>query len=97
MPIRIVARANASCPVVFCDHCQREIKTAKEGSYQYQFMSEGASDAFFTHWDCHDAFRKAHPEINNDIELTLFSLYLSNNLEIDPKEAQRSAERGAQL
>ena len=95
MPIRIVARKNLSCPVVFCDHCREEIRTAKDGNYEWQ--SGEASNVFFTHKGCSNAFRKAYPEIDFSDELTLFPLYLSNNLEIDPKAAQESAERGAQL
>ena len=95
MPIRIVARKNLSCPVVFCDQCREEIKTAKDGNYEWQ--SGKASDVFFTHKRCSDPFRKVHPEIDFSDELTLFPLYLSNNLEIDSKAAQDLAEREAQL
>ena len=82
---------------MFCDQCHEEIKTAKDGNYEWNLFDHGASDVFFTHKGCSNAFRKAHPEIDFYDELTLFPLYLSNNLEIDPKAAQESAERGAQL
>ena len=96
MPIRMIVRKNMSCPVVFCDHCQGEIKTAKDGNYEWQFGGP-ASDVFFTHKGCSNAFRKTHPAIDGSDELAVFPFFLSNNLEIDPKAAQKLATLGTQL
>jgi hypothetical protein len=96
VPIRIVQRDNQSCPVVFCDHCRKEITTGDGGNYEWNGDSDPA-EVFFTHNECSQAFDAAHPEITSFMKLTVLPLYLSNNLKIDPKQAQRSAELGAQM
>ena len=97
MPIRIAVRDNLNCPVVYCDQCQHEIKTAKEGNYEWEYSENGASEIFFTHKGCSNAFRNAHPEIAMSEELMMLPLYLNNCLEIDPEEALRSANMAQQL
>jgi hypothetical protein len=47
-----------SVPVILCDWCNKEIKTADDGNYQWDFTEEGTYSApiSFTHKDCNYAF-----------------------------------------
>jgi hypothetical protein len=94
MSIRIVLRDNLNCPVVFCDHCQQEIETAKNGNYEWQMGEKDGSSLFFTHKACSMPFRQGHPEVNGFGGLTAFPFYLRNNLEVDPEEETKAVKLG---
>jgi hypothetical protein len=101
MPIKIVVRDNLSAPVVFCDHCGKEIARAGDGNYEWQGNPENKNpeDVYFTHKKCSDPFRRTKLDgaTWSSMELSVFPLYLSNNLEIDPKKAQETGARMARF
>jgi len=82
MAIQMVERDNLSCPVVFCDYCNREITAAKDGNFEWKADFSSPAPMFFTHKLCSDAFRKTHQDIDSSLDLAELPGYLVANLGI---------------
>jgi len=82
-------------PVIFCDHCGKQITDAKDGNYEWLVDDSGPIDGkiFFTHKDCCYAFEEANGGRGYWYcdELLLFPLFVANNLDADMKEARKLA------
>ncbi len=88
MPLIMKVVGKVICPVVVCDHCGEDIKTAKEGNYQWTPESD---NLFFTHKTCCRAFEHRVPGVWAYEELSLLPLFLINNLQVDLERAKRTA------
>jgi hypothetical protein len=81
--------------MVFCDHCGKQIADAKSGNYEWQTDNQGqVKDGviYFTHKHCCLPFEDAHggrPSFMCN-ELSIFPLFLGNNLALDWKKAREN-------
>jgi len=95
MPLRIIERGRHSVPVVICDYCGEEIKTADDGNYQWKGATSAKSppaEVYFTHKKCCHAFDESHPAgVSDAKELDVLLVFLANNLKVDWEAAQRRA------
>lgn len=94
--IKIVRKDGLSCPVVYCDWCNKEIETAAEGNYHWS--QDKVSDILFSHKQCCDQLTRARAgKADLTSELDLLPLRLGLNLKVDPDKAMESAKMMAQL
>lgn len=98
MPILMMKEDNAAIVVVHCDHCFGRIETADDGNVEWARIEDGKpgelprrSGLFFTHKACASAFSKAHPEVNQSMELMLLPIRLGASLEVDFRAAVETA------
>jgi hypothetical protein len=102
MSIRIKLENGLDKPVVVCDHCGDEIKTAEDGNYQWRTDGKGRpadGRIFYTHKDCSHLFetRNGGPSRWNVMELECLSIYLARNLGVNRQEADWKADYGSGL
>jgi hypothetical protein len=91
MPLAIRYEEALCVPIVICDHCGEEIRSAADGNYQWLGRDDRPSRVYFTHKGCCHAFEKRHGGFWGAIDLQLLPVYLGNNLGIDWKESRRMA------
>jgi hypothetical protein len=93
MPLCVIDRRDRECPVIICDYCGEEIKTAADGNYQYRFqVGEERAAIFFTHKKCGHAFDETHPSGGGGaMELDFLLVCLENTLKFDRKRAEARA------
>ena len=91
MSIKIVVQGASHIPKVFCDHCNTEIITAEDGTYDWA-DEDLPTNVYFTHRRCSDLLRKQHPEINMNAELAVLMGRLSANLAVDETTAREVDE-----
>jgi hypothetical protein len=85
MAIRIVIRRNRARPLVFCDHCGRQIARARDGNYQWR--APGGA-VFFTHKECCHAFEEERGGFWGAFDLQAFPQFLANNLGVKREEVR---------
>ena len=99
--IKIVFTEGRFAPQAFCDHCGERIEKAAEGNYEWHptgdFEQGEVSEVYLIHKRCTQAFEQATGRRPYTGELTVFPVYLSNNLEIDWDEATEMVARSASL
>jgi hypothetical protein len=94
MGLRIVSRRGRDCPTVFCDHCGRRIRDARDGNYQWR---PGDGTPYFTHKGCCRAFEAARGGHWCAADLQCLPIYLGNGLKLKWRQARRAAALLASL
>jgi hypothetical protein len=89
MGLRIVSRRGRDCPTVFCDHCGRRIRDARDGNYQWRPW--GGGELFYTHKSCCHAFEQVRGGDGCAMELECLPVYLGNGLKVKWRAARRAA------
>jgi hypothetical protein len=87
-------------PQAFCDHCGERIEQARDGNYEWHPGNIEPGDeveVYLIHKRCTQAFQQATGKHPYTGELTVFPVYLGNNLEIDWDEANEMVRRSAAL
>lgn len=96
MPLTMTYEGNLCVPLVYCDHCQREIRNAADGNYQW-LWSDAPARIYFTHKACCKSFEKRQGGLWGAIPLEILPVFLIRNLGVEWKDAQRQADYLAQL
>lgn len=99
MGIKIEHNRYGSCPIIVCDHCQKQIVDAEEGSYLFDMplyaKGNHQVDVLFAHRRCFDHLEKRMEasgcDLVGDIPLEAFSVYLERNLKLNRKRAVTTA------
>jgi hypothetical protein len=81
-------------PVVFCDHCGREITEASDGNYQWRMPrtgGEGPAQIYFTHKGCCHAFEGDDSDWGA-MDLECLLVFLANNLRVNWEKAVTTAK-----
>ena len=93
MPLCVIHRRDRERPVIICDYCGEEIKTAADGNCQYRLQDgEERAAIFFTHKKCGPAFDRTHPSGDGGaMELDSFLVCLEDTLRFDRKKAEAGA------
>jgi hypothetical protein len=91
MPLAIRFEGNWCLPIVVCDHCEKEIRTASDGNYQW-LWDDKIARIYFTHKACCNAFEERHGGFWGAIELECLPVYLVKNLEINWRQAKWRAD-----
>jgi hypothetical protein len=98
--IRIEHNEYGSCPIVVCDHCQKQIVEAKDGAYFFDMPLKTWNgqqvDILFAHYNrCFDQVETRMKNGGSDlvgwIPLSAFPIYLERNLKLDRKKAIETA------
>jgi hypothetical protein len=83
-------------PAIYCHHCDKEIKDAKDGNFAFRVnevtRSKDGARTYFTHKRCCEAFEAAHGGQGDwgTGELSWLPVYLCNVLGIDWERAKAS-------
>jgi hypothetical protein len=88
MPLQIVHKRGRACPVVVCDECGLEIRSARDGNYQWDYLRGG--DIYFTHKECCHGFEEGRDAMGA-MGFDVLLVFLRNRLRVDMGETAEKA------